>query len=284
METLEVLGNNIANAPTSGYKADREFYRLFATAEARLDMGLGGRPWMPVVGGSVIDFGQGPLIQTEGPLDVALSGPGFLVVQSPNGDLYTRSGSLQRSATGVLSTFDGYPVVGGRGEQIRLPAAGGNRYPARRHDIGWWRDRRTAPNGGVSRTSPAVQGRAQLFCGARGGASPTRFSNDDEAGIHRGIECRTHERSRELDHGDAPLRNDAASRLPGRRPNGRPCRRGTGKNVVKGTAYPQPVKETRETETNQQSNGAQSNGATEQRFNGATAQPLNGSTDQRLNG
>ena len=124
METLEVLGNNIANAPTSGYKADREFYRLFSTAEARLDLGLGGRPWMPVVGGSVIDFGQGPLIQTEGPLDVALSGPGFLVVQSPNGDLYTRSGSLQRSAAGVLSTLDGYPVVGGRGEQIRLPATG----------------------------------------------------------------------------------------------------------------------------------------------------------------
>ena len=124
METLEVLGNNIANAPTSGYKADREFYRLFATAEARLDMGLGERPWMPVVGGSVIDFGQGPLIQTEGPLDVALSGPGFLVVQSPNGDLYTRSGSLQRSSAGVLSTFEGYPVAGSRGEQIRLPATG----------------------------------------------------------------------------------------------------------------------------------------------------------------
>ena len=93
METLEVLGNNIANAPTSGYKADREFYRLFATAEARLAISPGDRPWMPVVEGSVIDFAQGPLIQTAGPLDLALSGPGFLVVRSPSGDLYTRSGS-----------------------------------------------------------------------------------------------------------------------------------------------------------------------------------------------
>ena len=124
METLEVLGNNIANAPTSGYKADREFYRLFATAEARLAISPDDRPWMPVVEGSVIDFAQGPLIQTAGPLDVALSGPGFLVVRSPGGDLYTRSGSLQRSPSGVLSTVDGYPVVGGRGEEIRLPANG----------------------------------------------------------------------------------------------------------------------------------------------------------------
>ena len=124
MEALEVMGNNIANAPTSGYKADREFYRLFETAEARLDAPLGERRWMPVVEGSVIDFSQGPLIQTAGPLDVALSGPGFLVVQSPNADLYTRSGSLQRSSTGVLSTLDGHPVVGSRGEQIILPATG----------------------------------------------------------------------------------------------------------------------------------------------------------------
>jgi len=124
MEALEVLGNNIANAPTSGYKADREFYRLFSTAEARLDVPAGERPWMPVVEGSVIDFGQGPLIQTVGPLDVALSGPGFLVVQTPNGELYTRSGSLQRSSTGVLSTLDGHPVVGSRGEQILLSATG----------------------------------------------------------------------------------------------------------------------------------------------------------------
>ena len=45
MEALEVMGNNIANAPTSGYKADREFYRLFETAEARLDaLSAGGCP------------------------------------------------------------------------------------------------------------------------------------------------------------------------------------------------------------------------------------------------
>ena len=124
METLEVLGNNIANAPTSGYKADREFYRLFSTAEARLDMGLGERPWMPVVGGSVIDFGQGPLIQTEGPLDVALSGPGFLVVQSPNGDLYTRSGSLQRSSTGVLSLSTAMPSLAAEGKRFAYPRLG----------------------------------------------------------------------------------------------------------------------------------------------------------------
>ena len=93
-----MMGNNIANAPTSVYKADREFYRLFETAEARLDAPLGERRWMPVVEGSVIDFSQGPLIQTAGPLDVALLGAGF-----PSGAISERrSLHSQRQFAAVL--------------------------------------------------------------------------------------------------------------------------------------------------------------------------------------
>ena len=50
---------------------------------------------MPVVQGSMIDFDQGPLARTEGSLDVALSGPGFLTVEAPDGaHLYTRNGAF----------------------------------------------------------------------------------------------------------------------------------------------------------------------------------------------
>ena len=53
---------------------------------------------MPVVQGSMIDFEQGPLVRTEGAFDVALSGPGFLVVETAAGvRLYTRNGALQLS-------------------------------------------------------------------------------------------------------------------------------------------------------------------------------------------
>ncbi len=124
LETLDVLANNIANASTNAYKADREFYRLFTTARTRFggdDARLG---LMPVVEASIIDFAQGPLITTESTLDVALSGPGFLAVRSPGGLLYTRNGSLQRLLNGQLATVDGYPVLGTDQRSILLPENG----------------------------------------------------------------------------------------------------------------------------------------------------------------
>ncbi len=124
LETLDVLGNNIANASTNAYKADREFYRLFTTERTRFggeDDRLG---LMPVVEASIVDFTQGPLMATESPLDVALSGPGFLAVRSLGGLLYTRNGSLQRLVSGQLATVDGYPVLGTDQKEIVLPENG----------------------------------------------------------------------------------------------------------------------------------------------------------------
>lgn len=121
MESLDVLSNNIANASTSGYKADRDFYRLFRTFEAMADPATGEAPWMPVVQGSITDFQQGSLVRTEAPLDVGLSGPGFLVIQGPAGALYSRGGSLARSSAGVLVTSEGYAVLDPSGAPISIP-------------------------------------------------------------------------------------------------------------------------------------------------------------------
>jgi len=119
LEALELVGNNIANANTAGFKSDREFYNLFVGLEAE-STAQGDVSWMPVVEGSKVDFRQGVLTATGSPLDVALSGPGFLVVESAQGTLYTRSGSLRRSPAGRLETPDGLAVLGGRGP-ITLP-------------------------------------------------------------------------------------------------------------------------------------------------------------------
>jgi len=113
LETLEVVANNIANLNTAGFKADREFYNLFLGLEPESAA-------MPVVEGSKIDLRQGVLAATGAPLDVGLSGPGFLVVDGPQGPLYTRSGNLRRSPAGRLETGDGFAVRGGRGP-ITLP-------------------------------------------------------------------------------------------------------------------------------------------------------------------
>jgi flagellar basal-body rod protein FlgF len=124
METLDVIGNNIANAGANGFKADQEFYRLFDAALSRPGQGAAGRPEMPYIEGSRTDFRQGPLQTTGSTLDVALSGPGFLVVKAPQGELYTRNGSMQLDAQGMLRTSDGLPVLGPDRQPIILPREG----------------------------------------------------------------------------------------------------------------------------------------------------------------
>jgi flagellar basal body rod protein FlgG len=122
IETLELLGNNLANTSTAGFKGDREFFRLFQTERIRPDPATAEIRWMPVVQGSVIDFEQGPLQRTEGTLDVALSGPGFLMVEAPGGArLYTRNGAFHLSPEGRLQTAEGYAVLDSSEAPITVP-------------------------------------------------------------------------------------------------------------------------------------------------------------------
>jgi flagellar basal-body rod protein FlgF len=122
IETLELLGNNLANTGTTGFKGDREFFRLFQTELAQPDANTAEIRWMPVVQGSMIDFEQGPLVRTEGATDVALSGPGFLMVETPDGSrLYTRNGAFRLSAQGRLESTDGYAVLDASGKAINIP-------------------------------------------------------------------------------------------------------------------------------------------------------------------
>ena len=61
------------------------------------------------------DMSQGPVAHTGNPLDVAIDGNAFLVVQTPRGERYTRNGALQINATGQLVTGEGDPVLGDSG-------------------------------------------------------------------------------------------------------------------------------------------------------------------------
>jgi flagellar basal body rod protein FlgG len=119
MESLDLLANNVANASTGGYKADREFYSLYADPEA---LGSGSASAMPLIEKPWIDLGQGVMQNTGAPFDVALSGPGFFAVNGPSGPLYTRNGSFRLSAAGTLITADGYPVRSSGGAPVSLDA------------------------------------------------------------------------------------------------------------------------------------------------------------------
>jgi flagellar basal-body rod protein FlgF len=122
MDSLELLANNLANAGTSGYKSDREFYGLFTSPDAANSLGTEFQTMLPVVQSQWTDFSQGTLQSTGNPLDVAISGRGFLAVNGPNGILYTRDGGLKIAPSGDLVTGDGYAVRTQGGKPIHVAA------------------------------------------------------------------------------------------------------------------------------------------------------------------
>lgn len=119
METLDLLANNLANASAAGFKADREFYNTYVSAEAAAAAD-GDGSLMPVVERQWTDFAQGAVVATGNPLDLAIQGRGFFVALSPGGPLLTRDGSFRLSLTGSLETRSGYPLRGQDGKPIEL--------------------------------------------------------------------------------------------------------------------------------------------------------------------
>lgn len=117
MESLDLLANNIANASTGGYKADREFYSLYIAPEAA---GNDDLSTMPLIERPWVDHAQGALHSTGNPLDVAISGKGFFAVTGPSGPLYTRNGNFRLAADGKLTSSDGYPVRDTQGAALML--------------------------------------------------------------------------------------------------------------------------------------------------------------------
>lgn len=111
---LEIVANNIANINTTGYKADGAVFQEFLMPGARHDHFSGSDRRMSYVHDRATfrDFSAGPTIRTGNPLDVSIDGEGFLVVQTPRGERYTRNGALQLDSTGQLVTAEGHPVLG----------------------------------------------------------------------------------------------------------------------------------------------------------------------------
>jgi len=120
MQSLDMLANNLANAETSGYKTDHEFYNLYVSPEAAGESAATATT-LPVIETAWTDYSQGSLRVTGSPLDLALSGRGFFAVDGPAGRLYTRSGNFRLSPDGQLVTSEGYParLAGGGKLQVQ---------------------------------------------------------------------------------------------------------------------------------------------------------------------
>ncbi len=109
--SLDVTANNIANATTPGYRADRSVFRQeLARAVQR---GETRSLRYAMVRTSSVDFSAGQIVSTGRPLDVALkSDDSFLVVRTAEGERFTRAGSLKLAPDGSLTMPDGTPYLG----------------------------------------------------------------------------------------------------------------------------------------------------------------------------
>ncbi len=99
---LEVTGNNIANAATNGFKESRaEFASLYASSiqDTAVTSGQGVR-----VARIAQQFSQGSVDFTSNNLDLAISGEGFFVLESPEGTIsYTRAGAYSVDRDGIVT-------------------------------------------------------------------------------------------------------------------------------------------------------------------------------------
>ena len=114
---LDVIANNMANVTTNGFKARssrfREYLMPVASAESfpRPDRQLS----YVIDAGTPLDTSAGAIEHTGNPLDVAVKGDGFLAVQTPQGERYTRNGALELNAQGQLVNSDGHAILGENG-------------------------------------------------------------------------------------------------------------------------------------------------------------------------
>jgi flagellar basal-body rod protein FlgF len=119
MRQYMTTSNNIANASTAGFKRSissfsADLSRQIQNKNASLSAGQ-------IHVEDNIDFSQGQVVSTGRLLDVALEGKGFIALETPNGPLYTRAGSLNINTLGQLVDAAGRLVAGQNGPLVIPP-------------------------------------------------------------------------------------------------------------------------------------------------------------------
>jgi flagellar basal-body rod protein FlgF len=124
-QALDLVANNLANTNTTGFRGGHYVFRSLLADSSHLPISNLNRAVnnYSVLGGSEVDLTQGNLEKTGNDLDMGIQGPGFFVVQSQAGQVYTRNGSFHVSAEGKMITSAGDPVLGENGKPISIIGA-----------------------------------------------------------------------------------------------------------------------------------------------------------------
>ena len=104
----ETVGNNLANVNTAGFKGDKRYFRTNLNSNM-LQGGPFGEPLKLTDDefSLITDFSQGPLIETRNPLNIALNGDGFFVIETGEMVGYTRNGNFAINAEGEMVNLRG---------------------------------------------------------------------------------------------------------------------------------------------------------------------------------
>src|ERR1017187_3744217 len=107
---VDVVGNNLANLNTTGYKESAAYFRDLVSESldaGQTQLGFGVAPPL-----TIREFTQGAIQASSGPLDAAIQGGGFFVVKNGDATVFTRAGNFQVDLSGNLLTPTGEKAQG----------------------------------------------------------------------------------------------------------------------------------------------------------------------------
>ncbi|MFZ4541330.1 MAG: flagellar hook-basal body complex protein [Rickettsiales bacterium] len=113
---LEVSANNLANATSPGFNAQKIVFSDYLTKDQKRKDAYANDV------SNYRDVSKGAIRMTDNPFDLAITGPGYFSVETPYGTRYTKSGNFQVDSIGTLMTTQGYPVLGNDLGRIFIPA------------------------------------------------------------------------------------------------------------------------------------------------------------------
>ncbi|MFV0292519.1 MAG: flagellar hook-basal body complex protein [Paracoccus sp. (in: a-proteobacteria)] len=117
MREMQIIANNIANSETNGFRREGVIFSEYLAAMGNGREGLS----MAHARGRLLDLEQAGMTLTGGAYDLAIDGPGFFAVQTPEGTRITRAGAFFVSSEGELMTADGFRLLDGGQAPIQIP-------------------------------------------------------------------------------------------------------------------------------------------------------------------
>jgi flagellar basal-body rod protein FlgF len=117
---MDIVAHNIANMNTVGFKGQDMMFVEHLVKSPGGDKLLGNKLAYARDIATMINFNEGPIEKTGNPLDLAITGDGFFVVETPQGERYTRNGRLKLNDGGQLVNQNGQPVLSSTGQPFFL--------------------------------------------------------------------------------------------------------------------------------------------------------------------